>query len=54
MFTITSVSYTHLDVYKRQAEHRVGVVKGTREALKWIFAAKEGEVSPLYLSLIHI
>ena len=42
------VSYTHLDVYKRQAEHRVGGVKGTREALKWIFAAKEGEVSPLY------
>jgi peptidyl-prolyl cis-trans isomerase D len=26
----------------------VGGVKGTREALKWIFAAKEGEVSPLY------
>jgi peptidyl-prolyl cis-trans isomerase D len=23
-------------------------VKGTRDALKWIFAAKEGEVSPLY------
>ena len=32
----------------RSAEHRVGGVKGTREALKWIFAAKEGEVSPLY------
>ena len=26
----------------------MGGVKGTREALKWIFAAKEGEVSPLY------
>ena len=23
-------------------------MKGTRDALKWIFAAKEGEVSPLY------
>lgn len=32
----------------RSAEHRVGGVKSTREALKWIFAAKEGEVSPLY------
>lgn len=32
----------------RSAEHRVGGVKGTRDALKWIFAAKEGEVSPLY------
>ncbi|WP_455671902.1 peptidylprolyl isomerase [Phocaeicola sp.] len=32
----------------RSAEHQVGGVKGTREALKWIFAAKEGEVSPLY------
>lgn len=32
----------------RSGEHRVGSVKGTREALKWIFAAKEGEVSPLY------
>lgn len=32
----------------RSAEHRVGGVKGTHEALKWIFSAKEGEVSPLY------
>lgn len=32
----------------RSSEHRVGGVKGTREALKWIFSAKEGEVSPLY------
>lgn len=32
----------------RSGEHRVGSVKGTREALKWIFAANEGEVSPLY------
>jgi peptidyl-prolyl cis-trans isomerase D len=30
------------------AEHRVGSVKNTREALKWVFEAKEGEVSPLY------
>lgn len=29
-------------------EHYVGGVKSTREALKWIFAAKPGEVSPLY------
>ena len=32
----------------RSGEHSVGGVKGTRDALKWIFAAKEGEVSPLY------
>ena len=30
------------------AEHYVGGVKSTREALKWVFAAKLGEVSPLY------
>ena len=30
------------------AEHYVGGVRSTREALKWIFAAKPGEVSPLY------
>ena len=30
------------------AEHYVGCVRSTREALKWIFAAKPGEVSPLY------
>lgn len=32
----------------RSNEHRVGGVKSTRDALKWIFEAKEGEVSPLY------
>ena len=32
----------------RSGEHYVGGVKGTRDALKWIFAAKEGEVSLLY------
>ena len=32
----------------RSGEHYVDGVKGTRDALKWIFAAKEGEVSPLY------
>ena len=30
------------------AEHYVGGVKSTREALKWVFEAKPGEVSPLY------
>ncbi|WP_304245641.1 peptidylprolyl isomerase [Phocaeicola plebeius] len=30
------------------SEHYVGGVRSTREALKWIFAAKPGEVSPLY------
>ncbi|WP_417122260.1 peptidylprolyl isomerase [Phocaeicola plebeius] len=30
------------------AEHYVGGVRSPREALKWIFAAKPGEVSPLY------
>lgn len=32
----------------RSNEHYVGGVKNTRDALKWIFEAKEGEVSPLY------
>ncbi len=32
----------------QSAEHRVGGVKGTRDALKWVFEAEEGEVSPLY------
>ena len=30
------------------AEHYVGGIHSTREAMKWIFAAKPGEVSPLY------
>lgn len=30
------------------AEHNVVGVRGTRDALKWIFEAKEGDVSPLY------
>ena len=30
------------------AEHYVGGVKSTQEALRWVFAAKAGEVSPLY------
>ena len=30
------------------AEHNVGGIKSTREALKWVFDAKPGEVSPLY------
>ena len=29
-------------------EHNVSNIAGTREALKWIFEAEEGEVSPLY------
>ena len=32
----------------RNSEHNVGGVKNTREALKWVFEASEGEVSPLY------
>ena len=32
----------------RNNEHYVGGVKNTREALKWVFEAEEGEVSPLY------
>ena len=32
----------------RNNEHMVGGVKNTREALKWVFEAQEGEVSPLY------
>ncbi len=30
------------------SQHYVGSVRGTREVLKWIFQAKEGDVSPLY------
>ncbi len=32
----------------RNDEHMVGGVRNTREALKWVFEAEEGEVSPLY------
>ena len=32
----------------RSDEHYVAGVKSTREALKWVFDAKPGEVSPLY------
>lgn len=34
------------DVYN--SEHNVAGIRSTREALKWIFDAKEGDVSPLY------
>ena len=34
------------DLYS--SEHGIGGVRGTKEALKWIFAAKQGEVSGLY------
>lgn len=37
---------TRNDFYNN--EHYVGGVNNTREALKWVFEAKEGEVSPLY------
>ena len=30
------------------SEHNVAGLRSTREAMKWIFDAKEGEVSPLY------
>ena len=30
------------------AEHNVAGIRSTREAMKWIFDAKDGEVSPLY------
>ena len=52
------------DLYS--SEHGIGGVKGTKDALKWAFSAKAGEVSGLYecgesdhmmvvgLSLIHI
>lgn len=32
----------------RNSEHGIGGVKGTKEALKWAFTAKAGEVSGLY------
>ena len=34
------------DLYN--SEHNVAGLRATRETMKWIFAAKEGEVSPLY------
>ena len=34
------------DLYS--SEHGIGGVRGTKEALKWIFSAKQGEVSGLY------
>ena len=34
------------DLYN--SEHNVAGVRSTRDAMKWIFDAKEGEVSPLY------
>lgn len=30
------------------SQHYLANIKSTREALKWLFAAKEGEVSPMY------
>ena len=30
------------------AEHYIGGIPGTHDALKWLFEAKQGEVSPLY------
>ena len=30
------------------AQHNLAGIHGTREALKWLFDAKEGEVSPMY------
>lgn len=30
------------------AEHYIGGIQGTHDALKWLFSAKQGEISPLY------
>ena len=30
------------------AEHYVGGIQGTHDALKWLFSAKQGDISPLY------
>lgn len=38
--------YTQTDL--SSAEHTIGSVKNTKEALRWVFAAKAGEASPLY------
>ena len=35
-----------VDLYS--AEHNIGGVRGTKEALRWVFSAKPGEVSGLY------
>jgi peptidyl-prolyl cis-trans isomerase D len=36
----------HADLYN--SEHNIGGVTGTREAMRWIFSAKTGQVSPIY------
>ena len=41
-YTVTPRAYFHSN------EHYIGGIHSTREALKWVFDAKEGEVSPLY------
>lgn len=38
--------YTANDVYSYN--HNIGSVKNTKDALKWVFEAKPGQVSPLY------
>ena len=30
------------------SEHYIGGIQGTHDALKWLFSAKQGEISPLY------
>ena len=55
--TVNAVSYTHLDVYKRQSLHSV---KSTNSRLRWPAKSAIGEISsktsfrPSSLSLIHI
>ena len=47
--TVRSVSYTHLDVYKRQAQH-----KATRYYMDEFHLLLKEEQTAAYLSLIHI
>ena len=49
-----AVSYTHLDVYKRQPVVLIGAGGAARAVLFALARAKVGHVTILNLSLIHI
>ena len=51
----TAVSYTHLDVYKRQIKGNIAIIQHTDDGETQIETPEEGAVFEVYLlSLIHI
>ena len=52
-FTVEAVSYTHLDVYKRQLQHRVARA-ADEDAQPGRHLHRVLLVGDIYLSLIHI